>query len=63
VGCQSALTDFNAAQQTVAAAVTPYSNCIADNDGRETCASTFAVLQAAQQTFAAALARYSQQCD
>jgi hypothetical protein len=61
--CQSAITDFNSAQVAVAAAVTPYSNCIADNDGRESCAGTFGALQAAQQTFAEAVTRYSEQCE
>ena len=62
-GCAAALKAFNSAQDAVAAAVTPYSDCIADNNGREPCTQTFNALQAAQQSFAAAVSQYNVQCE
>ena len=62
-GCQAALKEFNSAQDAVAAAVTPYSDCIADNNGREPCTRTFSALQVAQHNFEAAVAAYNEQCN
>ena len=61
--CQAAIKAFNAAQDAVAAAVTPYSDCIADNNGREPCTRTFKLLQTAQQSFAAAVSQYNENCN
>lgn len=62
-GCQAALKEFNLAQAAVAAAVTPYSDCIADNSGREPCTRTFKALQNAQRRFEAAVAQYNENCN
>jgi hypothetical protein len=60
--CRTALTQFNSAQAAVATQVTPYSDCIADSDGREGCQSSFAKLQSAQSTFEAAVSEYQRDC-
>jgi len=62
-GCQAALKAFNSSQDAVAAAVTPYSDCIADNNGREPCTQTFRALQAAQRNFRAAVSQYNDECN
>jgi len=62
-GCQAALKQFNGAQEAVAAAVTPYSDCIADNTGREPCTRTFNALQTAQRGFEAAVSQYNEECN
>ena len=60
--CQAALGQFNSAQGAVAALVTPYSDCIADSDGRDSCQIRFAALQSAQATFEAAVATFEREC-
>jgi len=61
--CRGALDQFNSAQNGVAAAVTPYSDCIADNDGRESCSQVFATLQSAQASFESAVSLYGHECE
>jgi hypothetical protein len=62
-GCRGALDQFNSAQSSAAAAVTPYSDCIADNDGHESCSQVFANLQSAQASFASAVSQYGRECE
>jgi hypothetical protein len=60
--CQTALNQFNSSQTAVATLVTPYSDCIADSNGRDGCQSSFAKLQSAQSAFEAAVSDYQRDC-
>jgi len=60
--CEAALRQFNAAQNALADAVAPYSNCIAYSDGHQSCQDQFAKLQSAQASFQQAVSNYDRDC-
>ena len=60
--CRKAIEQFDKAQGAVAAAIVPYSDCIAYSDGHQRCGGQFTAVQKAQTQYQTAIALFEGDC-